>query len=89
MRRICDYMRVFLVAGHLNEDDNVRAFAFDGHQGYEEKDLQGLRACGHEERKRHTEYEIPAPKPREVRYLVKRERPPNECYCLCSRGNVV
>ena len=39
MRRICDYMRVFLAAGHLNEDDNVRAFAFDGLQGYEEKDL--------------------------------------------------
>ena len=89
MRRICDYMRVFLVAGHLNEDDNVRAFAFDGLQSYEEKDLYGLRACRHEERKRRTEYEIPAPKPREVRYLVEWERPPNECYRLCSCGNVV
>ena len=79
MRPICDYMRVFLVAGHLNEDDNVRAFVFDGLQGYEEKDLYGLRACGHEERKRRTEYEILAPKPREVGYLVERERPPNEC----------
>ena len=39
MRRICDYMRVFLAAVHLNEDDNVRTFVFEGRQGYEEKYL--------------------------------------------------
>ena len=45
------------------------------------------RECGHQEQKRRTKPETPAPELRDVlRYLIERERPSNECYRLCACG---